>query len=142
MSVYLDTSVLVPRIVEEPASAAIQRWLLGCGQELLISDFAAAEVASGLSRLVRMRLMDLDDAAARLDDFEMWRAATSTPVDLHPADPRLAYAYVRRFALRLRAPDALHVAIARRLDAVLVTLDRRQAEAARATGVVVETPVG
>jgi predicted nucleic acid-binding protein len=59
---------------------------------------------------------------------------------VHAADARLAYAYVRRFDLRLRAPDALHLAIARRLDAALVTLDRRMAAAAKEFGVAVEVP--
>ena len=48
--------------------------------------------------------------------------------------------YARRFDLRLRAPDALHLVIARRLDATLVTLDRRLATAARDMGIAVEMP--
>jgi uncharacterized protein len=107
---------------------------------LLISDFAAAEVASALSRLTWMGLLDRTDAAARLGDFEVWRAAASSPVDVHAPDVRLAYAYVRRFDLMLRAPDALHIAIARRLDLTLVTLDRRLANAAEALGIAVEMP--
>ena len=59
----------------------------------------------------------------------------SLPVDITASDARLAYIYARRFDLRLRAPDALHLAIACRLDATLVTLDRRLAEAARELGV-------
>jgi len=39
------------------------------------------------------------------------------------------------FELRLRAPDALHLAIARRLDVSLVTLDRRMAAAAGELGI-------
>ena len=46
--------------------------------------------------------------------------------------------YVRRFDLALRAPDALHLAIARRLDATLVTLDRRLAAAAGELGIAVD----
>ncbi len=48
------------------------------------------------------------------------------------------YIYVRRFDLALRAPDALHLAIARRLDATLVTLDRRRAAAAGELGIAVD----
>ena len=87
-----------------------------------------------------MRLLAADDAAQRLDDFDVWRAVASSPVDLQPADARLAYAMVRRFELRLRAPDALHLAIARRVDATLVTLDGRLGAAAREIGVTVVTP--
>ena len=49
--------------------------------------------------------------------------------------------YVRRFDLKLRAPDALHAAICRRLGMRLVTLDRRLAAAARALGIDVLVPV-
>jgi predicted nucleic acid-binding protein len=138
LSVYLDASVLLPTLIKERASAAVDTYLLTPGQAFLISDFAVAEVASGLSRLVRMGQLDAADALGRLDDFDAWRAAASLPVDVHAADVRLAYVYVRRFDLMLRAPDALHLAIARRLDATLVTLDRRLATAAHELGITVE----
>jgi uncharacterized protein len=140
LSAYLDASVLLPAFMEEPASAAVDGYILTAGEQFLISDFAAAEVASALSRMVRMGLLDGADASARLAEFDAWRAATSSPVDVHAADARLAYVYVRRFDLMLRAPDALHLAIARRLDATLVTLDRRLAQAAEALGVAVAIP--
>jgi hypothetical protein len=71
----------------------------------------------------------------RLNDFEVWRAAATSPVEFHASDARLAYTYVRRFDLALRTPDALHIAIARRLDTTLVTSDRRMARAAAELGV-------
>jgi uncharacterized protein len=140
LSSYLDTSVLLPTLIAEPTTEAVYDCLGADGQELLISDFAAAEVASALSRLVRMTLLTEPDASARLADFDAWRAAMSSPVDITASDARLAYIYARRFDLGLRAPDALHLAIARRLDLVLVTLDRRMAAAARELGVAVEVP--
>ena len=85
-----------------------------------------------------MTLLTKADASARLADFDAWRAAMSLPVDIGATDARLAYIYARRFDLRLRAPDALHLAIARRLDATLVTLDRRLATAARELGIAVK----
>ena len=140
MSVYFDASVLLPILIKEQASAAVDAYVLAAEQEFLVSDFAAAEVASGLSRLVRMGRLEAAAAVAQLDDFEVWRAAASSPVEVHAADVRLAYVYVRRFELLLRAPDALHLAIARRLDAGLVTLDRRLERAARQLGIAVEVP--
>lgn len=140
MSIYLDASILIPTLVEEPASGVVKDYLIAGEQDLLVSDFAAAEVAAALSRLVRMRLLETADASARLADFESWRAGASSPVDLHDADVRLAYAYVRRFDLMLRAPDALHLAIAARLDATLATLDRRLANAGGELGVSVAVP--
>ena len=140
MSSYLDPSVLLPTLIAEPATEAVYDCLSADSGELLISDFAAAEVASALSRLVRMALLTDADASARLADFDAWRAAMSLPVDIAASDARLAYIYARRFDLGLRSPDALHLAIARRLDASLVTLDRRLATAAREMGITVEVP--
>jgi predicted nucleic acid-binding protein len=135
LSDYLDASILLPTLVTEDASTAVDACLDARAQELLVSDFAAAEVASGLSRLVRMRLLEPAVATGHLEDFEVWRAARTAPADIRDADMRLAYAYVKRFELKLKAPDALHLALARRLDAVLVTLDRPLANAAAALGI-------
>ena len=140
MSVYLDTSVLLPTLIAEPSTEAVYQYLGAIDQELLISDFAAAEVASALSRLVRMTLLTGADASARLADFDAWRATMSSPVDIQASDARLAYVYVRRFDLALRAPDALHLAITRRLSASLVTLDKGLATAAQVLGIAVEEP--
>jgi uncharacterized protein len=140
LSAYLDTSVLLPMLIVEPTTEAVYEFLGGVNGELLISDFAAAEVASALSRLVRMTLLTEADASARLADFDAWRAAMTSTVDMQASDARLAYIYVRRFDLALRAPDALHLAVARRLDIALVTLDRRMAVAGRELGVAVEMP--
>jgi hypothetical protein len=140
MSAHLDASVLLPTIVEQPASAAVDRFCLDWPDTLIMSDFAAAEVASGLSRLVRTRYLELDDAQARLADFDTWRAGATVAADLAAADARLANTYVRHFELMLRAPDALHAAICRRLGLTLVTLDRRLAEAARVLGLSVQIP--
>jgi uncharacterized protein len=138
LTCYLDASVMLPMLVKEPASAAVDAFMATVQQEVWVSDFAAAEVASALSRLVRAAHLQGTDAAARLSEFDIWRAAMTSTVDIQASDTRLAYIYVRRFDLRLRAPDALHVAVARRLDAVLVTLDRRMATAAIDLGVTVE----
>jgi uncharacterized protein len=139
MSIYLDTSVLIPTLIKEPASDAVEAYL-SARQERVISDFAAVEVASVLSRFVRTGLLTIETAAARLTDFEAWRATTGLAVEVHPVDLRLAYAYVRRFDLMLRAPDALHLAISHRLQATLVTLDGRMERAAHELGIAVEVP--
>jgi uncharacterized protein len=140
MSAYLDTSVLIPSLVDEPASPAVNAYIGAGGQELFVSDFAAAELAAALSRLVRTGIYAIAAATERLGDFEAWRAAQTVAVEVHAADVRVAYNFVRRFDLMLRAPDALHLAIARRVDATLVTLDRRLARAAGSFGLAVAEP--
>jgi predicted nucleic acid-binding protein len=140
VSVYLDASVLLPFLADEPTSLDIEGYL-ATQPERLISDFAAAEVSSAISRMVRTRHLSHEDASARLADFDAWRAAVGSPVGLQPADGRLADAFVRRFELGLRAPDALHLAISHRVDATLVTLDRRMARAAEELGIAVAVPI-
>jgi len=138
VSIYLDASVIVPRFAEEAHSGVVDDFLARNDQDLLISDFAAAEVAAALSRLVRMRRLTEADALTALGDLEIWRAEAGSIVELHAIDARVAYAYVQHFKLKLRAPDALHLAIARRVDATLVTLDRRLGDAAGPLGIAVE----
>lgn len=137
MSVYLDASVILPTLVEEAASQAVDAFIGLAGEQLVISEFAAAEVASALSRLVRTGLLERDDAAARLADFDAWRAVATADPDTQASDIRLAHLFVRRFDLMLRVPDALHAAMCRRADHELVTMDRRLATAARDLGVSV-----
>ncbi len=134
MTAYLDASAILPILIEDAASATVDRFIADAGP-LVIGEFAAAEVASALSRLVRMGILQTDDAAARLADFDAWRVAATDDLDLQAADVRLANLFVRRFDLMLRAPDALHAAACRRADLVLVTLDKRLATAAEKLGV-------
>ena len=138
MSVYLDASVILPTLIEVAASALVDRFMNDLDEDLIVSEFAAAEVASALSRLVRTGLLDREDASRRLADFDAWRAAAARDLDLQASDVRLANVFVRRFDLMLRAPDALHAAACRREDHLLVTLDKRLAAAALELGVQVK----
>lgn len=140
MSFYLDASAILPTLLEEDASSAIDAFILAAETEFVVSDFAAAEVASALSRLVRIGDLTSEDASARLADFDAWRAAATSDIDVHASDVRLANVFVRRFELMLRAPDAVHTAICARSGDHLVTLDRRLAHAARELGLTVITP--
>lgn len=135
MSAYLDASVILPTLIEEAASAIVDRFMDELEDDLIVSEFAAAEVASALSRLVRTGLLDHEDASRRLADFDAWRAAATRDLDLQASDVRLANVFVRRFDLMMRAPDALHAAVCRREDHLLVTLDKRLATAALELGV-------
>jgi len=140
LSLYLDASAMLPILVKEPTSAAVDAFMSTIQQELWVSDFAAAEVASALSRLVRSGRLQASDGAVCLSDFDVWRAAMTKPAEMHAVDVRVAGSYVRQFDLALRVPDALHLAITRRLDLVLVTLDRRLVAAAKELGIAVEEP--
>ena len=133
---YLDASAILPLLIEEPGSAAVDRFLATAAQPLIVSEFAAAEVASALSRLGRTQALEgPQDAVRRLADFDSWRASSTGDIDLSAADIRLASMFVRRFDLMLRAPDAIHAAVCQRADLLLVTMDPRLARAAQELGV-------
>ncbi len=108
--------------------------------ELWMTEFAAAEVSSAVARLFRMGALTLEAALDALTDFDVFRSGVIEFADLTAADVRTAHAYVRRFELKLRTPDALHVAVAERLGLTLVTLDRRLADAAATLGIAVVVP--
>ena len=141
MSLYLDASAMLPRIVEEQTSDSVDAFLNACVDPLLTSELGATEVASAMSRLVRMGQITSAQGLDRLTAFDSWREAAIQTVALEPADFRLANVYVRRFDLKLRAPDALHVAICFRHGLTLVTLDRRLVAAAQSLGVTARMPV-
>ncbi|HYF07287.1 MAG TPA: type II toxin-antitoxin system VapC family toxin [Acetobacteraceae bacterium] len=138
---YLDASALASLFVEDTHSVAMDRWLATSPSTLLVSTFAAAELASAVSRRVRMGLYDTERAWRILASFDAWLAARAVTVHLDAADHVVAASLVRRFELRLLTPDALHLAICQRLGLPLLTFDARQAAAARALGIACD-PAG
>jgi predicted nucleic acid-binding protein len=87
-----------------------------------------------------MREFTIEQAETALAGFDAWLARAVNRVEIGTGDVSLATTYIRRLDFPLRTPDALHIAIARRLDATLVTFDRSMAAAARALGMAVATP--
>ena len=138
MSPYLDASALVPVIMKEPSRAAVVGFLATAVGRPMISDFAAAEVSSAVSRLVRVGELSAEQARDRLFSFDTWCATDFEAIDVAPQDVRTAASFVRMFELKLRTPDALHLATCLRLGAVMVCLDRRLAAAAEALDVPVQ----
>lgn len=135
--VYLDTSALAKLYLSEAESDELESALLG-RRDVLVSDLAATELTSALSR--RVRDGDLSAPHARrvygrlvrdLSRGEYHRAELGP--DVHREAERLLFTLGRE--VPLRALDALHLALAAHAgSAVFVTFDRRQLVAARALG--------
>jgi len=81
--------------------------------------------------------MALSDARQAIADFDRWKVRDTTSDALSTADVAEASSILRRFDLVIRTPDALHLAMARRVGAELVTFDERMADAARMLGLAV-----
>jgi uncharacterized protein len=137
---YLDTSILVALLTPETFSGRAEAFLQNNTERLIVSDFAAAEFSSAIERRVRMREFTLDHSRRTLSRFDFWLARTADRVEISPADVSAATAFLRRLDLTLRTPDAIHVAIAQRIGATLVTFDRQMADSARALGMAVVMP--
>ena len=140
MAFYLDANVIVAMLVSEPASDAAIRFLRHADEPLMVSEFTAAEVASSMSRLVRMDRMTSEMAKLTLRDFDEWRAIDTLPIEIDDLDISQAGAFVRRFELKLRTSDALHLAVCLRAGAQLVTQDAVLTNAAQACGASVVRP--
>lgn len=105
-----------------------------------VSDFGAAEFSSAVARRVRMRHLTPNEGSLAFANFDTWITGTADWRETIPADIAAANRILRRLTVNLRTPDALHIAIARRLDATLVTFDRNMATAGRTLGLAVATP--
>ncbi len=131
--IYPDTSALVSYFIPDTHSLSAIAAIDAAGQTLRIADFAVAEFSAVLGGFVRDRALAPVGALTfngLIDEWAASRSVTATPADL-----QATIALVRRAELGLRAPDALHLAICRRIGASLLTFDQRQADAAAVLGI-------
>jgi predicted nucleic acid-binding protein len=131
--------VIVAAVAQETATARVQAWLAtNASEDLLISDWVVSEVSSALSFKVRNGALDLPQRATALAAFHRLASESLIVVPVSRAHFRAAAHFADRHNLNLRAPDALHLAIAADRGAALITLDRRLHDAALQLGVAVE----
>jgi predicted nucleic acid-binding protein len=105
---------------------------------LIVSDFAAAEFASAMARRVRTGGITPDEARVAFSTFDAWAARATRREQTKAADVSAAEAFLRRLDLNLRTPEALNIAIAQRIGAVLVSFDEKMSASARALGTSTE----
>ena len=108
MTSYVDTSVVVSFFIHDDHAHSARRWAQ-TGPQVATSDWTATEFSSALSHHVRLgALSDRERKAAELA-FDRWAAQGLV---LEVARERFQEARVLiRNHRRLRAPDALHLAI-------------------------------
>ena len=137
MDVYLDASVIVALLTNDALTGRARTFLQSGPLTLRISDYAAAEVASVIARRVRTHDLTEAEARASFDSFDQWTQTFALPVETAPGDIAMAAGFIRRLDLTLRAPDAINIAIARRLGIALATFDKGMASCAATLGVAV-----
>lgn len=135
MTIYLDTSVVVPLLLPDAFEDKARVFLAGGPDDLIVSDFVATEFASVVGIRLRMGLLAIDEARTVLSNLDTWIARSADRAETTALDVKTAEAMLRRLDLSLRAPDAINIAIAQRIGADLATFDKQQAEAAKKLGV-------
>ena len=139
--IYLDTSVLGAIFFRESNAVLVFRQVKAArSRGLVISACTLTEMESVGAIKERTGTVDHATRQLALSRFHRFVASNLTLVEIEPADFRSAVVLIEGPG-GLRAGDALHLALAKRLSADLATLDHRLADAAPACGVLL-LPVG
>ncbi len=137
-SIYLDTNVVVPLIIVEPHSPLVLRSVEMLDDDLVVSDLMRLEFASAVARKHRMGELTAGMALKAVDQCDAWVARFAMIESLTPSDLTAATSLIcDHLGSGLRGPDALHLALAQRLGATLLTGDQTMADAAALIGLPV-----
>jgi predicted nucleic acid-binding protein len=135
--IYLDTSIVAAFYWAEELSDAVEE-LLNQEAEVAVSQLVEVELCSALSRRVRMREIEPDEAQSIANLFlSDLNNGLFFQFSLEPVHYNMARDWIRQFNTPLRTLDALHLAIAFFHRVPLVTADEGLAVSAVALGVEV-----
>jgi len=110
--IYIDTSALVPAFIREPKSEAVLAWLETSGEGLVVSEWSITEFSSAAAIKVRtggIAAATAKQARGRFLAFAQDHCSIAVP---QRAEFRRAAELAGDANLKLRAGDALHLAIA------------------------------
>ena len=81
VSVYLDVNVIVPLFVVDPLNGRAEKALRRLHEDLIVSDFSAAEFSSVIARRVRTHDLRAEEARTAFVNFDSWcnSAAAGVP---------------------------------------------------------------
>lgn len=136
MTAYLDASSFTTLILKNEGWAPLQDWT-SRQADLALSDFGWGEFISAMSLRFRRGLLTYAEAASLMTDARSF-AERWARIRVRSRDIAGGTELVAHFDLKLRLPDAIHIAVAQRLGATLVTGDHRQAAAAKILGLAVQ----
>lgn len=127
---YVDTSVLVAALTQETRTLKMQQWLSEqSADQLTTSDWTITEFSSALSLKMRTGQVQLEARNRSLTAFSRLISESFVLFSISALHLRAAARLADHFLLKLRAGDALHLAVAMAHGATLCTLDQRLAVA-------------
>ena len=133
--IYADTSALVLAFIREPKSDAVLKWIESSGERLIVSEWAIAEFSSAAAIKVRTGQSTpglAKQARERFLAFVEEHCAVAVP---QRAEFRRAADLAADPELKLRAGDALHLAIAEASNVHgILCLDKHMGNGAKAIG--------
>ena len=100
---------------------------------LMISAWTLTEMASIGGIKQRTGAIDASTRQQALANFQRFASANLSMTEMEPGDFRTAAVFIET-PIALRAGDALHLPVARRLGACIAGLDRRLCEASETLG--------
>jgi uncharacterized protein len=115
VSLYFDASVLVTLFIIDPSSARAETFLSARLEIVVVSDFGVAEFSSAVGRRVRTHDVTREDGQLAFSNFDTWVPRSAYREEITTADIDAANRILRRLDVNLRTPDAIHIAISRRL---------------------------
>lgn len=140
MNPYFDASALSTIVFRDDGWEQIVEWLRSSNEVGRYSDFGRGEMYSALGNSVRRGTVTDEYARAAIIQssayLDAWQYIQITSRDVADAADM-----VMKFHLALKLPDAIHVAVARRLDVALISTDAQQVRAAQKLGIAAVNPL-
>lgn len=133
--IYIDTSALVPIFIRESSSEAVLSWLESAGERLAISEWGLLEFASAAT--IKLRRGEITASVLKQVGNRVQKFAEEACILVTPGrdEFRRARELVLDATPKLRAGDALHLAIAESVGAqAMLSLDDAFNDSARLVG--------
>ena len=112
--VYVDTSVWVAVLANEPNAPGLMRDLEAETGQLLTAAWTRTEFASALAIKARRQELTQEGVSALLREFDLWVSGGVAIMPVDSSDFAQAAQLCENVASRLRAGDALHLSVGKR----------------------------
>jgi predicted nucleic acid-binding protein len=132
---YLDTSILVAAVSREAATERVQAWLADQLEPVALSDWSVLEFASAVAAKQRGGDLNPVERVSAIHWLARLQDETAPPWPINRVAFRRAVELINITGIKVRAADALHLAIAEERGVTLCTLDEEQAKAGEAAAI-------